>query len=232
MEKQILKTQFALCIENDGCEDLEKRKFYQILSDEKAVNEGYLRVIDESQEDYLYPESYFIFVELPRHVKQAFVATGKIMARIYNNCGGSRPDMFGDKLYQQRARKVFPIVIQNAIKKETTTYGKLAEMLELGTFGPLTIGVHILPSISTTLCKWEKRYNEKLPRLANIVICSDGKMGGFPYDELKKVLGKDPTWEDYERELLLPIYDYDRWDYVLKKIEEMISEYEGNKDVR
>ncbi len=54
---------FTFCIENNGCEDIEKRKFYQILPDEKAASEGYLRVIDESQEDYLYPESYFIFKE-------------------------------------------------------------------------------------------------------------------------------------------------------------------------
>ncbi len=63
MQKKLLKTQFALCIENNGCEDIENRKFYQILPDEKAASEGYLRVIDESQEDYLYPESYFIFKE-------------------------------------------------------------------------------------------------------------------------------------------------------------------------
>ncbi len=69
-----IKTQFALCIENEGCEDIEKRKFYQILPDEDAASEGYLRVIDESQEDYLYPESYFIFVELPHKVQDAFIA--------------------------------------------------------------------------------------------------------------------------------------------------------------
>lgn len=68
-----LKRQFALCIENPGCEDLEKRKFYQILPDEKAEHEGYLRVVDESQEDYLYPEYYFIYVELPHKVHEAFV---------------------------------------------------------------------------------------------------------------------------------------------------------------
>lgn len=68
-----LDPQFALCIENKGCEDIEKRKFYQILPDEKAASEGYLRVIDESQEDYLYPESFFIFVELPHKVHEAFV---------------------------------------------------------------------------------------------------------------------------------------------------------------
>ncbi len=76
MQKKLLETQFALCIENNGCEDLEKRKFYQILPDVDAASEGYLRVIDESQEDYLYPESYFIFLELPRKVQDAFVEAG------------------------------------------------------------------------------------------------------------------------------------------------------------
>ncbi len=60
----------------EGCLSVdEKRKFYQILPDEKAASEGYLRVVDESQEDYLYPESYFIFVELSHKVQEAFIAS-------------------------------------------------------------------------------------------------------------------------------------------------------------
>ena len=62
---------FALCIENRDCEDLEKRKIYRILPDEEAEKEGYLRVIDESGEDYLYPLSYFIVVQLPREAQEA-----------------------------------------------------------------------------------------------------------------------------------------------------------------
>ena len=53
------------------CDDLEKRKVYQVLPDDKAADEGYLRIVDESDEDYLYPESYFISVELPRKVQDA-----------------------------------------------------------------------------------------------------------------------------------------------------------------
>ena len=68
----------ALCIENRDCEDLEKRKLYQILSDEAATQEGYMRVIDESGEDYLYPESYFILVELPRQAEEVLVAANSI----------------------------------------------------------------------------------------------------------------------------------------------------------
>ena len=78
MKKKLLEVPFALCIENSSFEDIEKRKFYQILPDEEATREGYLRVVDESQEDYLYPESYFIFVELPRKVQEAFVAKENI----------------------------------------------------------------------------------------------------------------------------------------------------------
>ena len=67
---------FALCIENHDCEDLEKRKIYQVLADEEAPKEGYLRIVDESGEDYLYPESYFILVDLPREAGEALLARG------------------------------------------------------------------------------------------------------------------------------------------------------------
>ena len=68
------KTQFALCIENSDCEDLEKRKLYQTLPDEAAIQEGYMRVIDESGEDYLYPEAYFILIELPHRAEEVLIA--------------------------------------------------------------------------------------------------------------------------------------------------------------
>ncbi len=56
---------YALCVENAECDDLETRKIYQILPDEDAAKEGYLRVIDESREDYLYPQSYFVLIRVP-----------------------------------------------------------------------------------------------------------------------------------------------------------------------
>jgi hypothetical protein len=65
---------FALCIENKDCDDLEKRKIYVVLPDEEAAKDGYLRVIDESGEDYLYPQSYFIFVQLPREAHESLGA--------------------------------------------------------------------------------------------------------------------------------------------------------------
>jgi len=73
MEKEMEDRVFALCIENKDCEDLEKRKIYPILSDDEASKEGYLRVIDESGEDYLYPQSYFVLIQLPREAQEALL---------------------------------------------------------------------------------------------------------------------------------------------------------------
>jgi hypothetical protein len=67
-------TKFALCIKNDDCEDLERRKVYQVLQDDDAAKEGYLRVVDESGEDYLYPARYFVLVDLPHEAQDALTA--------------------------------------------------------------------------------------------------------------------------------------------------------------
>ena len=55
---------------------MERRKIYQVLPDDEASKEGYLRVIDESGEDYLYPESYFILLQLPREAQEALQVAG------------------------------------------------------------------------------------------------------------------------------------------------------------
>jgi len=65
------KRRFLLCVRNTGWEDLELRKLYERLPDKMATREGYVRVIDESGEDYLYPEACFVAVELPRQAERA-----------------------------------------------------------------------------------------------------------------------------------------------------------------
>ncbi len=65
------RRRFLLCTRNTGCEDLELRKLYERLPDKVGTREGYVRVVDESGEDYLYPEGYFVAVELPRQAERA-----------------------------------------------------------------------------------------------------------------------------------------------------------------
>jgi len=66
---------YAICIENRGAEDLEIRKVYRVLRDKEAAATGYMRVIDESGDDYLYPAQYFVAVALPQKAKRALTAT-------------------------------------------------------------------------------------------------------------------------------------------------------------
>lgn len=65
---------FLLCIRNEDCEDLEPRKLYLVLPDETAAADGYVRVIDESGEDYLYPQEYFFPIELPKAAEKALLS--------------------------------------------------------------------------------------------------------------------------------------------------------------
>lgn len=67
--------QYVLCVEDRDCEDLERRKIYQFIPDSKAESEGYFRIIDESGEDYLYPKSYFVIVQLSQEAKEALMIT-------------------------------------------------------------------------------------------------------------------------------------------------------------
>ena len=63
---------FAVCVQNAGNEaSLELRKLYEVISDTDAEQDGMLRVIDESGEDYLFPAAYFVLAPLPAAVEQA-----------------------------------------------------------------------------------------------------------------------------------------------------------------
>lgn len=63
---------FAICIDNSEYPvSLERHKIYRVLPDEDAEQDGDLRIIDESGEDYLYPADYFVLVDLPRDTAYA-----------------------------------------------------------------------------------------------------------------------------------------------------------------
>lgn len=66
------EAQFVICVGNKGyAASLELRKIYQVLPDEAGMKHRQIRVIDESGEDYLYPEEYFVPVHLPQAVERA-----------------------------------------------------------------------------------------------------------------------------------------------------------------
>jgi hypothetical protein len=73
MEQKNSKKMFVVCIKNEGyAASLELRKIYEVIPDEHAANHQMIRVVDESGEDYLYPSDFFIPIDLPKPIEQAF----------------------------------------------------------------------------------------------------------------------------------------------------------------
>jgi len=66
--------QFAVCINNSEYPaSLKLHKIYHVLGDDAGAKDGDLRIIDESGEDYLYPEKYFILIKVPRAVEKSLL---------------------------------------------------------------------------------------------------------------------------------------------------------------
>ena len=72
---------FTVCLNNeDYPASLEVGKLYRVIPDEDAASHGYIRVIDESGEDYAYAADRFYSVELPESVEQTLLVVVEQMA--------------------------------------------------------------------------------------------------------------------------------------------------------
>jgi hypothetical protein len=66
---------YVVCIENSGYPaSLEVRKIYVRIADPRAEEDGFLRVVDESGEDYLFPARFFAAIEVPGAAEHAFAS--------------------------------------------------------------------------------------------------------------------------------------------------------------
>jgi hypothetical protein len=73
MNKKLQKERYVLCLDDDNYQaSLEARKIYKCISDPDAESHNMIRVVDESGEDYLYPSSLFIPIEIPQQATKAF----------------------------------------------------------------------------------------------------------------------------------------------------------------
>ena len=63
---------FAVCLDNRDYEaSLDVAKLYRIVPDDDAGRRGYLRVVDESGEDYAYAASRFFILNAPASLRRA-----------------------------------------------------------------------------------------------------------------------------------------------------------------
>lgn len=66
---------YVLCINNEGYPvSLEPRKVYRVIDDPEAEAHGMIRVIDESEEDYLFAADRFVPIDVPAEAQFIFTA--------------------------------------------------------------------------------------------------------------------------------------------------------------
>jgi hypothetical protein len=67
------KGRYYLCVKNEGyAASLQVRTVYLGISDSEAESHGMLRIVDESEEDYLFPASFFVPIEVPEAAVRVF----------------------------------------------------------------------------------------------------------------------------------------------------------------
>ena len=70
--------EFGLCLNNDGyAASLETGKLYRVIPDDEVMAQGYLRIIDESGEEYAYAADRFYLIHLPAAIEKALLSASQ-----------------------------------------------------------------------------------------------------------------------------------------------------------
>lgn len=66
---------FVVCLNNEGyLASLEVGKIYRVIPDSETDANGFIRIVDESGEDYAFAANRFYPIELPAPVEEALLA--------------------------------------------------------------------------------------------------------------------------------------------------------------
>ncbi len=102
--------QAVICVDNEGNEvSLQLWRLYKTLRDDDARSEGLIRVVDESGEDYLFPEENFAAIELPEELRKPF-----------------------ERSVRQQRRAATAPRVSTSIKRVRVASGKRAEKRSIG----------------------------------------------------------------------------------------------------
>ena len=137
----------------------------------------------------------------------------------YNTRG--RYNMFGDLTTQQWARDALPVIVERAKVCDVIRYGELRSAI--GATTDRKWG-NVCNIISTTLYQLE--HNElqqqwrrgRIPRLANIIIRTNGKPGKWMCEQITGDRNIAPSCRTYQTKYIKPVFDYQHWDEVLETL--------------
>jgi len=79
-----MKNNYVICINNKGYEaSLESGKLYKYVEDRIASSNNFIRIFDESGEDYLYPKNYFISIKTSKTNPKAFEIEKNVLNKLF-----------------------------------------------------------------------------------------------------------------------------------------------------
>ena len=68
-----MKAKYVMCMDNAGVQvSLTRRRVYKNIASEQEAQGGWVRVVDDTEEDYLFPATRFVPVQIPEEAEQEF----------------------------------------------------------------------------------------------------------------------------------------------------------------
>jgi len=130
-------------------------------------------------------------------------------------------NIHGDKLYEQRARLILPILIRQAKAEQTITYGRLAD--EIGMPNPRNLN-YPLGTVGGALATLSAQWGEEIPSIQAVVV-NDGT--GIPGIGISYFIEHPEAYKKSRpkhqkaivNDLLRHIYQYPKWDHVLESFD-------------
>ena len=127
--------------------------------------------------------------------------------------------MFGCRISQERAQTMLPLLIDKARQRETMTYGDLAKHFNISFALPIRFSVicttgtlYLLERNQLQQAQFTWKHG-RIPRIANMVTRAGGKPSHWVAQQLEN---QEPP-VDFQT-LLDEIFDYQKWDDVLKAL--------------
>ncbi|WP_156467930.1 MULTISPECIES: hypothetical protein [unclassified Methylobacterium] len=128
-------------------------------------------------------------------------------------------DLHGEKLYQERARRILPILVRQAASKRPLSYEFLAD--ELNMTNPRVLN-YPLGCVGRALIELTEDWGTKIPHIQSLVVNKQTGLPGPGFDGF--LTDEDYKWIDKtERKSVIEqyrvkIYEYPYWDEVLSSL--------------
>ena len=131
-------------------------------------------------------------------------------------------DLFGDSLYQRRARAALPILVRQAAAQQKINYENLAEELSMRARNLN----YVLGSVGTTLLGLGRKWDDEIPAIQCLVV---NKATGLPGEGVDSFLLRGRTMGKLNRKqkhalvnaVLGNVFSYPKWPRVLKALKLM-----------